>query len=263
MADALAYAVDKLDPDVLVDVATLTGAMKVALGQQVGGYFANNDALAAAHPRGRRRGRRAAVAVPAGRRLRGEAVLARSPTPTTPPAARARSPRRCSSSTSSASVPVGPPRHRLGRRRPGRQLRVDQGPDRLRRPRAARLARQPEPLEGHHDEGPDRPLVPRRRPRGRRGRARDVRRRHLARQVHRHGRLQLQDLADARRASGSRALRLRVRRGPRGVPGDLHRRRRRRARLEDDRQRAGPDRGVRHRRGRRGLGRLRSASPRA
>ncbi len=46
MADALAYAVDKLDPAVVVDVATLTGAMKVALGQQVGGYFANNDALA-------------------------------------------------------------------------------------------------------------------------------------------------------------------------------------------------------------------------
>ncbi len=48
MADALAYAVDKLDPDVLVDVATLTGAMKVALGQQVGGFFANNDDLATA-----------------------------------------------------------------------------------------------------------------------------------------------------------------------------------------------------------------------
>jgi leucyl aminopeptidase len=31
---------------VLVDVATLTGAMKVALGQQVGGYFANDDPLA-------------------------------------------------------------------------------------------------------------------------------------------------------------------------------------------------------------------------
>ena len=48
MADALAYAVDKLDPVALVDVATLTGAMKVALGQQVGGYFANDEALASA-----------------------------------------------------------------------------------------------------------------------------------------------------------------------------------------------------------------------
>ena len=29
LADGLAYAVDKLGPDVLVDIATLTGAMKV------------------------------------------------------------------------------------------------------------------------------------------------------------------------------------------------------------------------------------------
>ncbi|MDO9497143.1 MAG: leucyl aminopeptidase family protein [Nocardioides sp.] len=48
LADALAYAVAEIAPDVVVDVATLTGAMKVALGQQVGGFFANDDALAAA-----------------------------------------------------------------------------------------------------------------------------------------------------------------------------------------------------------------------
>ncbi|MBZ5740109.1 leucyl aminopeptidase family protein [Nocardioides mangrovi] len=47
MADALAYAVSDLKPTVLVDVATLTGAMKVALGTEVGGFFANDDALAA------------------------------------------------------------------------------------------------------------------------------------------------------------------------------------------------------------------------
>ena len=46
MADALAYAHDRLDPAVIVDVATLTGAMKVSLGQQVGGFFANRDGLA-------------------------------------------------------------------------------------------------------------------------------------------------------------------------------------------------------------------------
>ena len=45
LADGLAYAVDKLDPDVLVDIATLTGAIKVALGQHTGGLFANDDAL--------------------------------------------------------------------------------------------------------------------------------------------------------------------------------------------------------------------------
>jgi leucyl aminopeptidase len=46
LADAMAYALDKLDPAVLVDVATLTGTMKVALGQWVGGFFANRDGLA-------------------------------------------------------------------------------------------------------------------------------------------------------------------------------------------------------------------------
>ncbi|MQW75741.1 leucyl aminopeptidase [Nocardioides sp. dk4132] len=48
LADALAYAVSELDPAVVVDVATLTGAMKVALGQHLGGFFANHDGLAAA-----------------------------------------------------------------------------------------------------------------------------------------------------------------------------------------------------------------------
>jgi leucyl aminopeptidase len=48
LADAMAYALDKLDPAVLIDVATLTGMMKVALGQWTGGFFANRDALAEA-----------------------------------------------------------------------------------------------------------------------------------------------------------------------------------------------------------------------
>ncbi len=46
MADALAYAAAEIKPDVLVDVATLTGAMKIALGQRTGGFFATDDALA-------------------------------------------------------------------------------------------------------------------------------------------------------------------------------------------------------------------------
>ncbi len=45
LGDALAYAVG-LEPAVVVDVATLTGAMKVALGQRIGGYFANHEGLA-------------------------------------------------------------------------------------------------------------------------------------------------------------------------------------------------------------------------
>jgi leucyl aminopeptidase len=46
LADALAYAAARLRPAALVDVATLTGAVKVALGQRTGGLFATDDALA-------------------------------------------------------------------------------------------------------------------------------------------------------------------------------------------------------------------------
>jgi leucyl aminopeptidase len=46
LADALAYAVAKLRPDVLVDAATLTGAVRISLGVTTGGLFATDDALA-------------------------------------------------------------------------------------------------------------------------------------------------------------------------------------------------------------------------
>jgi leucyl aminopeptidase len=46
LADALAYAVARLAPDVLVDLATLTGAMKISLGTRTAGLFASDDALA-------------------------------------------------------------------------------------------------------------------------------------------------------------------------------------------------------------------------
>ncbi|GAA4863076.1 leucyl aminopeptidase family protein [Actinomycetospora straminea] len=45
LADAIAYALEVLGPDVVVDVATLTGAMKVALGVRTGGVFASEPAL--------------------------------------------------------------------------------------------------------------------------------------------------------------------------------------------------------------------------
>ncbi len=47
MADALAYADAELDPDVMVDIATLTGAIGIALGKGLGAVFASDDALAA------------------------------------------------------------------------------------------------------------------------------------------------------------------------------------------------------------------------
>ncbi|MBB3036103.1 leucyl aminopeptidase family protein [Hoyosella altamirensis] len=48
LADALAYAVEDLAPDVLIDIATLTGAMKVALGMRTGAVFTADAALDAA-----------------------------------------------------------------------------------------------------------------------------------------------------------------------------------------------------------------------
>jgi leucyl aminopeptidase len=46
LADGLAYADLDLAPDYLVDLATLTGAMPIALGRKCGGLFANDDRLA-------------------------------------------------------------------------------------------------------------------------------------------------------------------------------------------------------------------------
>ncbi|MGW4802256.1 leucyl aminopeptidase family protein, partial [Nonomuraea sp. NPDC004297] len=46
LADALAYADARLDPDAVVDIATLTGAITVALGRNVGAVYASDDLLA-------------------------------------------------------------------------------------------------------------------------------------------------------------------------------------------------------------------------
>lgn len=48
LGDALAYAAAELKPDLLVDVATLTGGMKVALGTELGGMFSTGEELASA-----------------------------------------------------------------------------------------------------------------------------------------------------------------------------------------------------------------------
>jgi leucyl aminopeptidase len=47
LADALAYAVDKLKPDVLIDMATLTGSIVASLGPVAAGLFTGNENLAA------------------------------------------------------------------------------------------------------------------------------------------------------------------------------------------------------------------------
>jgi leucyl aminopeptidase len=48
LADGLAYAAGSLGADVLVDLATLTGAISVALGRRTAGLFASDDVLAGA-----------------------------------------------------------------------------------------------------------------------------------------------------------------------------------------------------------------------
>jgi leucyl aminopeptidase len=46
LCDLLAYAADKLDPELMIDVCTLTGACVVALGNDFTGLFSNRDDLA-------------------------------------------------------------------------------------------------------------------------------------------------------------------------------------------------------------------------
>lgn len=46
LADALWYTQDRFKPKFMVNLATLTGAVMVALGQEYAGMFSNNDALA-------------------------------------------------------------------------------------------------------------------------------------------------------------------------------------------------------------------------
>ena len=61
LADALALA-DEEKPDLLIDMATLTGAARVALGPDLPPFYTDDDALAAELADGVRRRRRPAVA---------------------------------------------------------------------------------------------------------------------------------------------------------------------------------------------------------
>jgi leucyl aminopeptidase len=46
LCDAVWYAQERFKPEIVIDLATLTGAMVVALGNEFAGMFANNDGLA-------------------------------------------------------------------------------------------------------------------------------------------------------------------------------------------------------------------------
>ncbi len=75
LADALALAAED-EPDAIVDLATLTGACVVALGEKIAGLMGNDDAWSSQVRRGGRSGGRVGVApaasggVPQAARLR-------------------------------------------------------------------------------------------------------------------------------------------------------------------------------------------------
>ncbi|HAJ48250.1 MAG TPA: leucyl aminopeptidase, partial [Alphaproteobacteria bacterium] len=46
LADAIWYAQDRFKPHAIVDLATLTGAIRISLGLKIAGLFSNNDTLA-------------------------------------------------------------------------------------------------------------------------------------------------------------------------------------------------------------------------
>lgn len=48
LADGVAYATKHLNPDVVLDMATLTGAVLVATGKKHAGILSNDDALESA-----------------------------------------------------------------------------------------------------------------------------------------------------------------------------------------------------------------------
>ena len=139
MADALAYAVAELEPAAIVDVATLTGAMKVALGLRTGGFFADDEALA---------GHIAAAGEASGETLWRMPLADVYEDRIASEVADADNAGGGPGAITAAlflrhftgDVPVGPPRRGLGRRLAGRRARVERRPDRLRRPRAAELA---------------------------------------------------------------------------------------------------------------------------
>ena len=103
LADGLAYARLELGATVLVDVATLTGAMKVALGTSTAGLFATTDGLADALRTAAAHAGEPLWRMPLAEEYARPAATAPSPTPTTRRATRAARRRRCSCSRSPAT----------------------------------------------------------------------------------------------------------------------------------------------------------------
>ena len=105
LADALALA-DEEAPDLLIDMGTLTGAARVALGPGPAGVLRHRRDHGGGAVADRRAGERSILAHAAVAALSGDARLRRSPTPTTcrTAASRARLPARCSCRASSTAA---------------------------------------------------------------------------------------------------------------------------------------------------------------
>ena len=101
LADGLAHSRLQLGATVLVDVATLTGAMKQALGARTAGLYATSDGLADALCAAGAAAGEALWRLPLAQEY-GHLLEAPSPTPTTRPATRAARRRRCSCGPSPA-----------------------------------------------------------------------------------------------------------------------------------------------------------------
>ena len=132
LADALAYAVE-LGADRIVDLATLTGAVVVALGSTYAGLISNDDAFADRGRGGRHPNRGARLASAPPPRVQGaHQGHGRGPHQRFVEAEGVHDLRRVVPGGVRGWQAVGPPRHR--RHRLGRRPRVRrQGPDRVRR----------------------------------------------------------------------------------------------------------------------------------
>ena len=115
LADGLWYA-RREGATQLVDVATLTGAMRAAIGDVYGGVFANDDAWRDARRRRRRRERRPRLALAAASRATAACSTRRSPTCGTPRARKLRLPVIAAAFLRAVRRrdDVGAPRHPLG-----------------------------------------------------------------------------------------------------------------------------------------------------
>ena len=225
LADGLAYAVDKLDPDVLVDIATLTGGIKVALGQHTGGLFANDDALAELLDASGDRAGEPVWRMPLSDEYEHKLSSKIADCRQRSRAARRRSRRRCSSSTSSAACP-GPTSTSP---RSGTPPRTGSSGPRGRPASApgscSTGSARHEPLAGVGASMSASALTVRWSLAGARDgieqELRDYVAAELARPLRAAGGTALQDLADAGRRVVRGQLRLRRRCRPRGVPGVL------------------------------------------